>query len=205
MFHNLCDLLLGGFPQRLLSSSVLRSTKMLTAEEIGVWDRLIEQSRDLGLARKFYPKAGRPERVKEVFSSAVRYLAQYDVLLQEKFEQGAFRPELTDDEVRHIAADSLRDAVKNGYLGEVFRKLDFPVFGASGISEQELGSLVNRLLRDGAQGYSPGKDPRRFAQGLVDFPVNHECPEEVAFAYAVLMIQDTRDLSSRDWQEMWLH
>ena len=158
---------------------------MLTAEEIGVWDRLIEQSRDLGLARKFYPKAGRPERVKEVFSSAVRYLAQYDVLLQEKFEQGAFRPELTDDEVRHIAADSLRDAVKNGYLGEVFRKLDFPVFGASGISEQELGSLVNRLLRDGAQGYSPGKDPRRFAQGLVDFPVNHECPEEVAFAYAV--------------------
>lgn len=158
---------------------------MLTAKEIDFWDRLIEESGDLDLARKFYPKAGRPQRVKEVFRNAVRDLAHYDCLLQEKLEQGVYRPELTDDEVRQIAADSLREDVKNGALGEIFRKLDFPVYGAADISERELGSLVDKVLRDGAQGYSPGKDPRAFAKGLVEFPVRHECPEEVDFTYAV--------------------
>ena len=158
---------------------------MLTAEEIDFWDGLIERSGDLDLARKFYPKAGRPQRVKEVFRSAARGLAHHDILLQEKFEQGAYRPELTDDEVRQIAADSLREDVKKGYLGEIFRKLDFPVYSTTNLSEQELGSLVNKVLREGAQGFSPGKNPREFAKGLVEFPAMHECPEEVSFTYAV--------------------
>lgn len=158
---------------------------MLTAEEIDFWDRLIEKSRDLDLARKFYPKTGRPERVKKVFRKAARDLAGYGILLQEKFEQGAYRPELTDDEVKQIAADSLRRDIKEDNLGDIFDKLDFPVYAAINLSEQELGGLVNKVLREGAQGYAPGENPREFAKGLVEFPVMHECPGEVSFTYAI--------------------
>ncbi len=159
---------------------------MLTAQEIDFWDKLIGRSEDLDLARVFYPKAGRPERVKEVFTVAARMSALYPNLLQEKFGQGAYRPELTDHEVQQIAADSLREDIDEGRVGEVFRKLHYSVYRIKPLSEEELTSLVNKALREGGQGYSPGENPRIFAQGLVKFPVMHECPEEVSFTYAVL-------------------
>ncbi|MBS3123461.1 hypothetical protein J4437_02365 [Candidatus Woesearchaeota archaeon] len=158
---------------------------MLTPSEIDSWDKLIEQSRDLDLARKFYPKAGKPERVREVFSSAVKHLATYDSLLQEKFDQGAYRPELSNDEVKQIAADSISVDIQEGYLGEIFNKLGYSVYDQAQFSEDQLSSLVNKALREGAQGYHPGEDIREFANGLIEFPTGTEMDEEVSFAYAV--------------------
>ena len=157
---------------------------MLT-EEIDFWDGLIEKSRDLDLARKFYPKAGRPERVKEVFKSAARNLVSYDILLQHKFEEGAYRPELTDDEVGQIAREEVQRDVKDEYLEGIFKKLDFPVYAQANFSDEQMGGLVNKVLKKGAQGYNPGEHPRKFAKELVEFPAMHECPEEVSFTYAV--------------------
>ncbi len=155
----------------------------LTQKEIESWNKAIGRSGDLDLIRRFYPRIGKPERVKENFVKTVRDLSEHDVLLQDEFEQGVYKPELSDEEVKAIATEAVKHDVKEGYLGDLFRKLQYPVYQAATFSDKKLGGLVNKVLREGAQGYQPGKDPRRFSESLVEFPFNHECPEEVDFTY----------------------
>jgi hypothetical protein len=158
---------------------------MLTVKEIDFWDSLIMQSEDLELARKFYPKAGRPERVNDVFRNAARDLADCDILFNEKFEQGTYNPELTDEELKKIAADAIKQDIKNRNVHGIFTKLEYPVYSSTKLTDKTLCSLVNKALRNGGQGYEPGKNPRRFADGLIDAPEMNECPEEVSFTYSI--------------------
>jgi len=156
---------------------------MLTTKEINFWDKLIERSRDLDLIRRFYQRIGKPEKVKENLSKAVRDLSNYGGLLQDKFEQGVYKPELSDEEVKAIATETVKDDFKRGELGNLFRKLQYPVYQSATFSDEEMGGLVNKVLKEGAQGYNPGNDPKEFSEGLIECPFNHECPEEVGFTY----------------------
>jgi hypothetical protein len=158
---------------------------MLTREEIDFWDKVIEKSGDLDLARKFYKKIGRQERLEEVLKNTVKTRTSCGFLLQYEFEKGVFKPELKDKEVKQIAAESLRKDINKGNLKNVFVKLEFPVYSEASVSGKEIRGLVNEVLKYGYQGYGPGENPRDFAKGLVEFPVMHEFPQEIDFAYAI--------------------
>lgn len=181
-------------PQKPYSEEIKMNVK-LTQQEIESWDKIIERSGDLDLIRRFYPRIGNPNQVKDNFSKAVRDLSRHDNLLQDKFEQGVYRPELSDDEVKAIATEAVRHDVKEGYLGGIFRKLQHPVYQGTTFNDEELEGLVNRVLQEGAQDYHPGEDPKAFSEGLIEFPYDHECPEEVGFTFWVVSNDNYRRLA----------
>ena len=157
----------------------------LEAEEIKFWDERIDRSNDLELIRSFYTKLKKPGRLKKIFKDKLKDQARYGIRLQEAFERGTFKPEISDEEIKEIASKSLKRDLKRKNYAEVLGKLDYPVFETT-LSETELEKIVNQVLEHGGQGYEPGKDPRGFVDGLIEFPVMHECPEEVRFTFAVL-------------------
>ncbi|MBI4154102.1 hypothetical protein HY501_02100 [Candidatus Woesearchaeota archaeon] len=160
---------------------------MLSEDEKSFWDKEIKNSGCLELARLFYPKIGQPEKVKELaISIAENFLGHYGVLLQKMFEEGYFKPELSDQEIRAIAEASLREDIKKRVIRGIFEKLQYPLYNSVKINNHELESLVNLAVKKGAQGCMPAQHPLSILRsGLLAFPGSHETQEDVDFSFYV--------------------